>query len=467
MARSRGKPYASVILPAFSRHLCMDTAIRSILAQTVDDIELIIIGDGPTPEVQSVARSWTERDARVRYLPFRKGTGAGHRHRDRVVRSDARAERIFYCDDDDIFLHDHVERLGKSLDDGADVVDTPIVAATPSGHVDAGVYHMDIPEVRDLVGSRASYKAIYDTHLAHTAGAYGRAVAAAPRRGEELFPVMLTGLARDPSLRWQRVVGMTALSIVGKPRSTWSERDRAGELAAWNEASLREGFAEATWRDAHRGAYAADLATALLKEGHAAEVARNAAMASLDRAAQGAAQHRIDMARTAIRAVVGDPVGEDEALALYEDLEGSQPKAWLMTRWILRLVVPHVGWESLSTHLRALPATPIRLCLLAEAEARLSGRVSADTLDTIEALEERHKFGAFTQLARTHLEVLGDEDGARTWLARARALPWPRGLGGEYHALARRLGAPKLKPSRARRAWMALAPVGLRPFRRP
>src|SRR4051812_40677108 len=102
--------YASVIIPTYNRHSTLRYAVASIQAQSVDDIEILIVGDGATASVAEIARSVADQDSRVRFLEFVKEARDGGPNCHRGVLA-ASGERIFYCDDDDLWLPQHVATL--------------------------------------------------------------------------------------------------------------------------------------------------------------------------------------------------------------------------------------------------------------------------------------------------------------------------------------------------------------------
>jgi glycosyltransferase involved in cell wall biosynthesis len=106
---------ASILVPAFRSEATLAIAVRSALRQTVNDLEVLIIGDGLDEATRSVARELDAEDERVRFLDFEKGANRGELHRNVGVRA-ARSDAIFYLADDDILLPDHVANLLSLLD---------------------------------------------------------------------------------------------------------------------------------------------------------------------------------------------------------------------------------------------------------------------------------------------------------------------------------------------------------------
>lgn len=99
-------PAVSIIIPAYNQSRYLGSAIRSALAQTHRDLEVIIVDDGSTDDTRAVVASFT--DARVHYvyqpnrgLSAARNTGLGH----------ASGEFLSFLDSDDEFLPEKLELL--------------------------------------------------------------------------------------------------------------------------------------------------------------------------------------------------------------------------------------------------------------------------------------------------------------------------------------------------------------------
>ncbi len=112
-------PSVSVIMPTYNRARLLPRAIRSVLAQTYTDFELIVVDDASPDETPEVAASLA--NPRLRYLrqPTNRGVSAA---RNTGVEA-ARGEIIVFVDDDDRvdaeFLAVMVEHLHKAPADVA------------------------------------------------------------------------------------------------------------------------------------------------------------------------------------------------------------------------------------------------------------------------------------------------------------------------------------------------------------
>lgn len=104
-------PDVSVIVPTYNRPKMLAEALRSILSQTYQEFEIVVVNDGGL-DVKSVLTPLSSRN-RIIYLTHsaNKGLAAA---RNTGLKS-ARGKYIAYLDDDDIFLPDHLETLVSFL----------------------------------------------------------------------------------------------------------------------------------------------------------------------------------------------------------------------------------------------------------------------------------------------------------------------------------------------------------------
>ena len=225
-------PYASVVIPTHDRASTLATTVLSVQRQTVRDIEILVCGDGASTEVAAVATGIAAQDARVRFLAFAKAAGTGGANRDRAIRDFARAERIFYSDDDDLWLPAHVETLGPQLD-RHDVADSLPASLSLGGRLALACVNGGNPLTRMLL-AQGKLKMTYDTHLAHRRSSYLALGAPwnAGARGEAVRR-MLGSFAQAEAVTWKTLPLATALSLHGGARSFLSPVQRQAENAEW------------------------------------------------------------------------------------------------------------------------------------------------------------------------------------------------------------------------------------------
>ena len=113
----RGDPTASVVIACFDLGRYLGQAIDSVLAQTYDGFELVVVDDGSTDEhTLSVLKRYEERGVSVLYMPHRgvsaaKNTGI----------EAARAPYVVVVDADDLLEPTFLERTVPRLDEADDV----------------------------------------------------------------------------------------------------------------------------------------------------------------------------------------------------------------------------------------------------------------------------------------------------------------------------------------------------------
>lgn len=96
----------SVVIPTYNRAGLVPAAIRSVLAQTYEKFEIVVVDDGSTDETEAVIRREFGDDPRVRY--FRKENGGVSSARNFGLRQN-RGEFVAFLDSDDVWLPGKLE----------------------------------------------------------------------------------------------------------------------------------------------------------------------------------------------------------------------------------------------------------------------------------------------------------------------------------------------------------------------
>ena len=99
----------SVVIPAYNYEAYLPRAIDSVLAQSGDDFEIIVVDDGSTDDTPTVAARYQQlHPGRVRYL--RQDSGGPAKARNRGV-AESRGAFLIFLDADDRLLPDALERF--------------------------------------------------------------------------------------------------------------------------------------------------------------------------------------------------------------------------------------------------------------------------------------------------------------------------------------------------------------------
>lgn len=121
MGQTGGKaPRVSVIMPAYNAGRFLEEAIRSVMAQTVADWELLVLDDGSTDDTRIIAQRLAQIDRRIRVLPNEHNMGVA-RTRNRGMDL-CLGEYVALLDSDDVWYPQKLEtQLALMGETGADL----------------------------------------------------------------------------------------------------------------------------------------------------------------------------------------------------------------------------------------------------------------------------------------------------------------------------------------------------------
>lgn len=105
-------PLVSVIVPNYNQAQYLDECLQSVLEQTYQNWECIIVNDGSPDNTEEVAKKWTEKDARFKYL--KKENGGLSSARNAGIEA-AQGEWILPLDADDKIGNRYLELAEKEF----------------------------------------------------------------------------------------------------------------------------------------------------------------------------------------------------------------------------------------------------------------------------------------------------------------------------------------------------------------
>ncbi len=102
-------PLLSVIVPVYRTEAYLERCLDSLLEQTLDSMEILVVNDGSPGNVEELTQSFAERDSRIRYLENPANLGL-FRTRVRGVLA-SKGKYIGFVDSDDHVSPDHFRSL--------------------------------------------------------------------------------------------------------------------------------------------------------------------------------------------------------------------------------------------------------------------------------------------------------------------------------------------------------------------
>jgi len=134
-------PKVSVIIPTYNRARSVSSAIQSVLDQTFEDFEIIVVDDGSTDNTKEVIKSF--KDKKIHYLRHIKNKGSQAARNTGIKHS--KGKFIAFLDDDDMWLPQKLERQLTIIEDKPDigVIYTGFVFIS-----DGKVYYVYTPSLR-------------------------------------------------------------------------------------------------------------------------------------------------------------------------------------------------------------------------------------------------------------------------------------------------------------------------------
>lgn len=104
----------SVIVPVFNAEEYLPACLDSVLAQTLEDFEIIVVDDGSADGSRAIAQGYAERDDRIRVISQpnrRQGAARNHGLREAI------GEYVYFLDADDMMAPDLLETCYRACKD--------------------------------------------------------------------------------------------------------------------------------------------------------------------------------------------------------------------------------------------------------------------------------------------------------------------------------------------------------------
>ena len=127
------RPLVSAVIPTRNRPALVERAVRSALRQTLTELEIIVVVDGPDRATIAGLQAIKCNDRRLRVLPLARNVG-GSDARNAGVKA-AKGRWIALLDDDDEWMPDKLEKqlaLGEASPHRFPVISSKVIGRTPA-----------------------------------------------------------------------------------------------------------------------------------------------------------------------------------------------------------------------------------------------------------------------------------------------------------------------------------------------
>lgn len=110
----------SVIIPVYNVEKYLQQCVDSVLKQTFQDFEMILVDDGSNDESPEICDEYAEKDSRIRVIHKPNGGQSTARNAGYRV---AKGDYIAFLDSDDFYIHDHVlSQIAEKCASSPDIV---------------------------------------------------------------------------------------------------------------------------------------------------------------------------------------------------------------------------------------------------------------------------------------------------------------------------------------------------------
>jgi glycosyltransferase involved in cell wall biosynthesis len=225
-------PVATVVLPTHDHGPLLRLSLKSVQEQTVEDLEIFVIGDGVPDETRELVAEISREDPRVRFFDNPKGPRNGEIHRAAAL-AGARGEIVCYQSDDDLWCPDQVAELRELLT-AADFAHTVALSVAPDGSVTPSLAALEAGVFRAFMLRGSNFvplSAAGHTLAAYQALPFGWRTTPRPI-WTDLY--MWQQFLEQPGLRFASGSRPAVLNFPSPSRRDWARPDRLTELERWS-----------------------------------------------------------------------------------------------------------------------------------------------------------------------------------------------------------------------------------------
>ncbi len=136
MRRMAPPPAVSIIMPVLDMATFVNASINSVLRQTIDEWELVVVDDGSTDGTSQIIDEYAARDPRVRLLAHPDAVNRGTAASRNLGLREARGSVVGFLDGDDLYEPDALASILRILQQNSDI--SAVYGATRWFYMEAG-----------------------------------------------------------------------------------------------------------------------------------------------------------------------------------------------------------------------------------------------------------------------------------------------------------------------------------------
>ena len=214
----------SVIVPIYGVEAYLDRCVRSIVDQTYENLEIILVDDGSPDHCPALCDAWAARDSRIKVIHKENGGLSDARNAGMAV---ATGDLLSFIDSDDAIAPNFLEKLyGALTEHHADVAECAVFYVNEEGAIlrerkAAPVQTMDHMEaLRRLVLEDGIYQTVWNKLYRRSAAIH--------------IPFAVGKYNEDEFWTWQVFDRIGALAVVQEPLYYYLQRGSSIIGAGYN-----------------------------------------------------------------------------------------------------------------------------------------------------------------------------------------------------------------------------------------
>jgi glycosyltransferase involved in cell wall biosynthesis len=230
-----------VVMPTHNHPTTIKYSIESIQNQTIDDLDIVIIGDGVKDDTRDVLSDIIKLDKRVRFEDFPKGESRNEVARHKIV-SESKSDIVTYLGDDDLLFSNHVEVMRNMLIDSDFTHPLPVLIY-PNKAIK--VFKINLKEKKWVdYHLKPKQNLISLTGAAHTMDLYRRLEFGwrIPPKNVWSDHHMWKQILSTPNVRLSSSELSTTIKVPSALRKQTNQDDRGSEIKLWSTMIKRPDF---------------------------------------------------------------------------------------------------------------------------------------------------------------------------------------------------------------------------------